>query len=215
MTDEVLAALKARDAGRLAKLLQDFPPLATQPIGGMPPLMMALYMRFGDAVQLLLRHGAVLDVFAASVTGDATKVRELVNAEPALLRATSADGWTALHLAAHFGQEGPAKELLSAGADIAARSKNQQGNTPLHAACAGAQDAMAKLLLARGAPADVADAQGYTPLHIAAANGASGAVQALLAAGARRDARTPQGKTALQLAEERDDDEAAALLRKA
>ena len=72
--------------------------------------------------------GPVLTIFEAAAVGDAARVRALLDADVAALRGRSDDGWTALHLAAHFGHVEVVRLLLAAGADP--ETGNHEGQTP-------------------------------------------------------------------------------------
>ncbi len=74
--------------------------------------------------------------------------------------------------------------LLAHDADVAARSRNNNGNTPLHAALAGNHKMVAGLLIGRGGDVNATDAAGWRPLHLAAANNNIDAIKALVAQGA-------------------------------
>ena len=90
--------------------------------------------------------------FEAAQSGDARALARRLQADPDLGTAYSADGWTALHLAAYFGHAAAVRLLLERGADVHARSANDTANTPLHAALAGAREAATVgLLLDHGA----------------------------------------------------------------
>lgn len=116
-------------------------------------------------------------------------------------------GDTALHIAAAAYEAGIARELVNAGASIAAT--NRRGAQPLHYAVDGipgsvrwnpvAQSDTVKRLLELGADPDAVDKNGTTPLHRAVRNRCAAAVEALLDGGADRDATNRRGSTALQL----------------
>ena len=104
---------------------------------------------------------------------------------PASPRAWSADGFTALHLAAFFGQEDAAKVLLERGAEPNVVARNATiVVTPLHSAAAGAHAAIVKLLLEAGADPNARQPDGFTALDAAQQNGDDESAEALLAAGA-------------------------------
>jgi ankyrin repeat protein len=107
-----------------------------------------------------------VDVFEAASLGDATTIRTLLRSDPALARAWSDDGFTALHLAAFLGGAGVVRELLAAGADVDAVARNEMRVQPLHSAVAApVLDLEAcRLLLAAGADANARQQGEFTPL---------------------------------------------------
>ncbi len=152
----------------------------------------------------LEKRGA-LSLHEAALAGDAARVGALVETAPWSLDSLSADGWTALHLAAFLGRDAVLERLLDGGADARIFARAIEQNLPLHAACAGrrlGKAAFARLIAATGDP-DALQKQGYTALMIAAGNGFADAVDALLAAGADKTIKTPEGKTAGDFARER------------
>ncbi len=126
-----------------------------------------------------------LDVFDAAAVGRTHGLEALLDGEPGLATAWSADGFTALHLAAFFGQEDAAKILLERGAEPNVVARNATiVVTPLHSAAAGAHSAIVKLLLAAGADPNARQPGGFTALDAAQQNGDDESAEALLAAGA-------------------------------
>jgi uncharacterized protein len=168
---------------------------------GLSPVLYALYNGQEGLVDPILDANPALDVFDAAAVGRRRGLEELLDAEPNLATAWSADGFTALHLAAFFGQEDAAKLLLERGAEpnVVARHASIVV-TPLHSAAAGAHPALVKLLLAAGADVNAAQDGGFTPLHSAANNDDRESAEALLAAGADATLRTDEGKTPADLA---------------
>jgi len=211
--DEIVAAIQAKDVAAAEKLLAQDASLAHAKRDGGSMLMLAAYHRAAAIVDLLMRHGARPDVCEAAAIGRLDRVRELVNAGG--LRGTSHDGWTPLHLAAHFGQKDVVAYLLAQGADVDARSRNPLGNTPLHAAAAGGAPTCVALLLRQGADPNAAYLDGLTALHVAASNGDDATARILLASKAEPDMRTHEGKSALDLAQEKGHERVARLLLQA
>jgi hypothetical protein len=117
-------------------------------------------------------------------------------------------GDTALHVAAAAYEAGVARELVDAGASVAAM--NRRGARPLHYAADGrpgcarwnpsAQPDTIRCLVELGADPNAADRNGATALHRAVRNRCAAAVGALLDAGADPQATNRRGSTPVQLA---------------
>lgn len=85
------------------------------------------------------------------------------------------DGWTALHLAAHYGQLEIVTALIEAGAKLDTLSRNAEGNTPLMAAVAGGNLSIIQLLVEKGADPTQSDASGeHNALTLAEAENKTG-----------------------------------------
>jgi ankyrin repeat protein len=159
------------------------------------------------------RHEDHDDIINAATNGDVDEVAAILSIDSRLTRAVSADGWTPLHLAAHYGHAAVAEMLIANNADVHARSANAMRNQPLHAAAAGRQVGASRVLLDAGADVNCRQTGGYTPLHAAAQNGDRALVELLLARGADPAAVTDDGATALALAERAAQAEVGTLLR--
>lgn len=153
------------------------------------------------------------EITAAAAAGDNDEVAAILSMDNRLTRAVDKDGWTPLHLAAHFGHTAVVETLLANNADVHARSSNAMKNQPLHAAAAGRRVETARLLLESGANPNATQAGGFVPLHSAAQNGDRALVELLLSRGADVDARCDDGRSALALAETAGRTEIAELLR--
>lgn len=150
----------------------------------------------------------------AATVGDEMRLRELLEDDAGMANVYSPEGWTPLHLAAHFGHTSAVRSLLDAGADVHARSKNELANQPLHAAVAGqASLELLALLLDGGADVNATQHGGFTPLQATAQNGDLAATELLLARGANPLARADEGQTALAFALEGSHEDVARLLR--
>ncbi len=121
---------------------------------------------------------------------------ELLSLDPASVDGWSPDGFTALHLAAYFGHDAVAADLLRRGADVAAVARNVIRVQPLHSAAAGGHTALARLLLEHGADPNARQEGGFVPLHAAALAGNDELYELLVASGADQDAATDDGRTA-------------------
>lgn len=211
--DEMAQAVREKDLPRAERLLAEDASLAHAKLaGGDSMLLLAAYQRAWPIVELFLRRGARPNVWEAAAIGRLDRVRELVNGNAASLNSLSHDGWTPLHLAAHFGHKDVAAFLLSKGAQVDARSTNAQKSTPLHAAVAGGQRTCVALLLQHGADPNATYGEGITALYAAAHAGDDGSARLLLSAKADRAAPGPEGKTPLQIAREKGHERVARLL---
>ncbi|MDD5305486.1 MAG: ankyrin repeat domain-containing protein [Elusimicrobia bacterium] len=195
-------AIQAGDLDRVKALLREDPALArARDANGTSALMMAAYAEAPAIARAIQKAGAPVNIFEATALGRQNLVRDLLAITPDLLRATSHDGWTLLHLAAFFGHVDLVRFLVGRGADLRAISRNQMANQPLHSAVAGRRLAVAELLLRAGANVN-APAQTVTPLHLAAHAGHGPLVELLLAFGADTKARDAHGHNAAALAAE-------------
>jgi ankyrin repeat protein len=201
---DLIEAAKAGDVTRVRELLRGLPSsAAARNESGESALMAALYRGHRDLAEEIadaqIAAGDPLDVFAAAALGRDDQLERALT-DPAAVGAFAYDGWTALHLAAFFGQLGAATRLLDSGASLAAVSRNPLANTPLHAAVAGGHSEVSLFLIGRGADVHAADSGKHTPLHIAAEAGYLPVVEALLARGADAHVVDVEDKTPLSRA---------------
>jgi ankyrin repeat protein len=178
-TERLFDAAKTGDIALVQEILSRDPSLASHRLPtGESPLMAALYRGQHAVVDLLVRLGADVDVFAAAATGRMNDLAKALTTAGGV-NAWSYDGWTPLHLASFFGQLDAVGALIAAGADVHAVSRNGLRNTALHAATAGKHTDVALLLLKSGADDRVVDAGGYSPKAIASENKLTAVVEAL------------------------------------
>ena len=98
----------------------------------------------------LIQRGAVVDVFAAAHLGMFDRLRDLIDAEPLLVRARGGDGKTPLHCARTVDI---ARYLIEHGADIDARDVDHE-STPAQYLVCEAPD-VTRLLIDHGAWSDI------------------------------------------------------------
>lgn len=105
---------------------------------------------------------------------------------------------TGLHLAAYFGVEKAAIQLLDQSRDVNVRDNH--GRTPLWWAAQHGHTSLIRVLVARGSVLDLQDKYGKTPLSRAAEKGHEGAVALLLERGAKVCSKDGRNWTPLLLA---------------
>jgi ankyrin repeat protein len=213
---DLFEAIEAGDLPAIRALVADEPGLA---IGrdehGVSVLMRALYRLDPATVEPIRELVRELDVFEAAAFGDEPRLRELLDAEPALVSSYSGDGFTALHFAAFFGHAGAVEVLLAHGAEVDAFGRGWMTGTSLHSAVSRKWSEIARRLLEAGANPNARQSAGWTPLHSAAHNGDLASIDLLLTAGADPSSTNDEGRSVLELAEERDDPAAAERIRAA
>ena len=139
------------------------------------------------------------------------KVAQLLAAAPKIeVNILSAQGESALMLAALKGQLALAETLIKKGADV-----NKTGWTPLHYAATSAHLPLIRLLLENYAYIDAESPNGSTPLMMASMYGNPEAVKLLIEEGADPMLKNQQGLTAQQFAQRGNRPDSAELLLKA
>jgi len=212
--DAMFDAIDAGDEARLGELLAAEPGLAGErDDDGVSAALHARYRDNHDAVAQLLATDPELDIFDAAGLGRPDRLAELLGRNRAGATAFSSDGFTALHLAAFFGQVEAARLLIAHSAPPNVASRNALQVMPLHSAAAGSHVGVARLLVEAGADVNAVQPHGYRPLHAAAQNGNAELTEVLLAAGADPAARTDDGKTPADLAAAAGHEEIAERLR--
>ena len=204
---EILKAARAGDLARVKDLLEQNPRLlgAKDPMGN-TALILAVNSAHNEIAELLYSVGVHPDIYEAASIGRNDLVAEHLSALPELLNSYSAEGFTPLSLAAHFGRVETAKYLIEQGAKINAVSKHPMGVTPLHAALFGRKLDTAKLLIEHGADVNIRRGgekwprSGWTAMHYAAGYGFVDLIPLLINRGANLSITDNEGKTALQVA---------------
>jgi len=214
---DFLAAVQRGDEAAVEAALAAAPRLATaRDDAGVSVICRAVYAGQEAIAQRLRGRRADLDVFEASVIGDARRVAQLLDAHPEQLNAFSPDGFHPLGFACFFGRRDVFDLLLARGADLEAPARNAAQVRPIHSAAAHRDPALAldlmRRLLAAGASPNVRQQRGFTPLHEAAQRGHAEMVSLLRDHGADLGAQTDEGQTALDLARAQGHDAVVRLL---
>lgn len=130
---------------------------------------------------------------------DETSVQMLLRDQRDNINGMDLFGDTALHLAVLCSDSTAAKRLLTLGADVNARGKNNE--TELHHAVRGGNLVMSKVLVEGGADVNATSADGNTPMHLAAGHRYHCIVQLLLDGGnVNLEAKNLWGMTPLHVA---------------
>ena len=204
MPHEIFDAIRANDKDTVAQLIAANPALAhARNEAGVSALLQARYEFKLEIVDLLKTAAAELDIFEAAALGDVPRLHALLANDPSLAKNYSSDGFTALHLAAFFGQPAAVEALLHYAPDVNAVSRNAMKVAVINAAAASRNLEVVNLVLRAGASPDAQQQAGYTALHEAAANNNAELAEALLSAGADPTIRTDAGQTAADMAREK------------
>ncbi|HMQ06884.1 MAG TPA: ankyrin repeat domain-containing protein [Saprospiraceae bacterium] len=200
---------------RLELKLKENPSIATMKTDkGVSLLQYAAYCRNQEAVRLLKKYKQNIDIYEAVIIGDIESVKSQMENQPEYLNSFSSDGFTLLGFASFFGHLPIVNLLLKLGANPNIASKNPLKVAPIHSACAISDIDIAKLLIEFGADVNTKQIQGVTPLHSAAHNGHTNLTILLLENGADVNAKMDDGKTPLMMANEKNFNETAEILRK-
>ncbi len=210
----VVEAIKNNDVGAAERVLALHPEAAaaTDDVGVSALLLATYYGRPGIAAALK-KNLPEIDLFEAAAYGDLARIRELVAANPASVNSDARDGFTALQLAAYFGNYDVVLYLLQSGADVNAAGTNNNRVQALHSAVSSGHADITKLLLTWGADVNARQQSGYTALHAAAQNGDEEIVSLLLNNGADVSISTEAGQSAADLASVAGHDDLARRLR--
>jgi ankyrin repeat protein len=194
LSDDFYRAIRNNDLARLGSLIHDGADVNTPNHLAETPLMYAAYVGSLDAMKLLLKEGASVNLQSQSgataliwAATDLDKVRLLI-AHGANVNLATKRGRTALLVAAMSDPSAAiVKLLLEKGAD--SKAVDFLKTTPLRAATLGNDTETIGMLIEAGVDVNAADLPGITPLMMAAGwNGNARAVQMLLAKGANAKA---------------------------
>jgi ankyrin repeat protein len=191
----VFDMVAGNDLARLeAALAADPASAAARHDSGASLLAWSAYMGNAAAVALVRGHLPALDPYEAIIVGDAAAL-EAALAAGWDADALSPDGFTALSLAAFFGNDAAFDRLLPLTGDVDRRAENRQQVAAIHAATARRTARMVEALLRAGANPDLAQQDGFTPLIAAAQHGDAVIAGLLVLFGADRELASSGGTT--------------------
>jgi uncharacterized protein len=152
------------------------------------------YMGNAAAIALVRPQLPTLDAYEAIILGDGAALEAAIAAGWDANR-LAPDGFTALSLAAFFGNDAAFDRLLPLTDDIDRRAENGQQVSAIHAATARRNARMVEALLRAGANPDLAQQDGFTPLIAAAQHGDAVIAGLLVLFGADRELASSSGTT--------------------
>ena len=165
----LVAAITGGDVDAVRELLREDGTLAAARDGnGLPVVLLALFHQQREVAVALLEAEPELGILEAAAAGRADRVRELLAADPTVIRQRTPEGFTTLGLAAFLGGPEPVRALLDHGADADDDADNPFGVRPVHAASAAHDHETMRLLLEAGADPNQRQQGGFVPLHEAA-----------------------------------------------
>lgn len=213
MPHEILQAIRGGDSARVREILDERPDAAAaRDVHGVSAILLALYHRANEALDLLLAAEPELDVFEAAALGRQDALRRALREDPSRVAARAGDGFTPLHLACFFGHVSSVDLLVDSGADVNVPADNDSAVRPLHSAAAGANAEIVGLLLRNGASVNARQTGGFTALHQAARLGHGDMARRLLDHGADPDAASGEGRTPIDEARDAGHEDLLALL---
>lgn len=195
-------------------LLTKNPALASKDTShGISPILLACYYKKPEIAAVIANFSNQINLFEACALGKLEEATLLTESDPEVINAFSKDGFTALGLAAYFGNEEIAKLLIAKGADVNIPANNGFNVFPIHSAVAAKNQNITKMLINAGANVNVSQQAGFTPLHAAAQLGDIELIILLLEHAAEVDMRMEGGKLPADLAREKGFLEIAEILK--
>ncbi|KAJ8936152.1 hypothetical protein NQ318_010563 [Aromia moschata] len=152
--------------------------VASRQTGTATAILRALLQAAGKDIRLKPDGRGKIPLLLAVEAGNQSMCRELLSSQTAeQLKAQSANGDTALHLAVRRKDIDMVRILVDYGTSVDIR--NGEGQTPLHIAAAEGDEVLVKYFYGVRASASITDNQDRTPMHLAAENGHANIIELL------------------------------------
>src|SRR5713101_6264699 len=133
--DEFFEAVKTGNLAKVNQLVDNAPGLLNaKHESGATGILLALYSGHQEMAEFLAKRKTDIDIFEATSLGKVEQVRALLRQNPGLAKVYSAEGFTALQLAAYLGRKDAVNLLLNAEAEVNAIARNPSGYTALSGA---------------------------------------------------------------------------------
>lgn len=216
---ELLKSARAGDAPKVKYLLEQDPRLiaARDPLGN-TALILATNSGHEEIAEMLIAAGVSPDFHEAASIGRTDLVAQFLSGDASLLDSQSPEGFTAVALAAHFGQLNTLEFLIARGADLNIVSRHAMGVTALHAGLFGGRVEAARILIEAGAEVTPKRGgtgwprAGWTALHYCASFGFADLIRAIIDRGGDVNALDDEGRTPLRIAIEANQQQVASQL---
>jgi uncharacterized protein len=213
--EELVESVKAGDRKKVKMILDVNPDLINyQTERGETLVILASYHGSDEVLDFILSRDKEynLNIHEACAIGKKDQVRELLYEVPSLLNSFSPEGNTPLLYACYFGHLDVVSYLVSKGAKVNAKTKNEESQTALHAAISGKNLNVVKFLLENGADVNSEKADCITPMHLAAESNQIHIVKILMIHRANINARMEGDLTPLTLAKTNEAEDVVRLL---
>ncbi|WP_282942466.1 ankyrin repeat domain-containing protein [Paenibacillus sp. RC67] len=220
LRNEMLEAITHNNLEKVTELIhKDSSLVNASNSKGETAVLIATYLRANDIKELLINHGAELNIFEAAAVDNTMRVRNLLEQSPELISAYGPDGFNPLSMASHFGNMETVKLLLDLGANVNSRSKDGSlNNMAIHAAIMGNYEHIIQMLIQYGADihakCEGSLRLGYTVLHVAAYFGRDSLVKLFLEHGVDPALTNADGETPYEVAVNKGHLLTAALLKR-
>lgn len=206
----LMAATMAKDLDMIKLLLEAGADPLAEDNDYRTAISLGVSIKFKEGIDLLLEHGADINMVTQTFSGDSMLHQAIPSAEAemidflisrgAAIDAVNKSGMTPLHVAVENNRLDVVRLLVNKGASI--ENKNQDAFSPLHLAVEKGFLDIAVFFLDQGADIKTKDRRRFTPLHSAVMLGNAEMVKLLIERSADIAFKDKEGRTPLHLAAE-------------